>query len=482
MFSSLRSRLWISYVFLTLAALVIMLFGLVVALQRNSLLYRSTVLKMRVAESAVTQRLENLPLPSGPLAGARVQAVLQTQANNRQLRISILNADGSVALDEGVGSTNPLPVPKLPFATTDADPNQALLIKDAQNVEWLYILHALDDQHYLMISTPRPTLPLRQILGADILVPFLQAGLVALALSVLLSLALGQWISNPLQRMAASARRMAEGQYDAIQPSGPRETHQLAEALNEMARRVEVSQGSQREFIANVSHELKTPLTSIQGFAQAILDGAAQTPEALHQAANVIFTEAGRMHRLVMDLLILARLEAGTADLQRAPVDLGLLLKNVVEKFRLQAEQSQIRLDLELAPLSQIIGDGDRLSQVFTNLVDNALKFTPAGGRVVVAAALADGMAVVRVKDNGAGIAPEDQKRIFERFYQVDKSRKGGSRRGVGLGLSIAVQIVQSHGGQIAVQSAPGQGSVFSVSLPVVRPDDQTLSMRRPAL
>jgi signal transduction histidine kinase len=225
---------------------------------------------------------------------------------------------------------------------------------------------------------------------------------------------------------------------------------------------------------------LKTPLTSIQGFAQAILDGAAQTPEALQQAASVIFNEAGRMHRLVMDLLVLARLEGGTADLQKAPVDLGLLLNNIIDKFKLQAEQANVRFNLQLGPLPTITGDGDRLSQVFTNLVDNAIKYSPAGGQVTIFAALAGADVLIQVRDSGTGISPEDQKRIFERFYQVDKSRRGGSGRGVGLGLAIAHQIVTAHHGRIWVDSAPGQGSTFSVSLPVMQGEEKPVSLWRP--
>ena len=479
MFSSLRSRLWISYTFLTLVALLIVAAGLVWALQRSPLLYRATILKLRVAESVVTTRLEELPFPNGPLVGARIDTMLRNQADSRQLRISLLGSDAAVLADFGVGTTNPLQAPAFPFVTTDNDPTQALLIRDSKGAEWFYTLHQVDQQHYLMISTPRPSLPLAQILRDDILRPFFQAALAALVLGLLLSLFFGQWISTPLKHMADAARQMAEGKYAPIKPSGPSETRQLAETLNEMAHRVDVSQQSQRDFIANISHELKTPLTSIQGFSQAILDGAALTPDALQQAAGVIFNEAGRMHRLVMDLLVLARLEGGTADLQKSPVDLGLLLNNVVDKFKLQAEGAKVRLFLDLGPLSPIIGDGDRLSQVFTNLVDNALKFTPEGGQVAVAAAEMDGSILVKVKDSGIGISPEDQKRIFERFYQVDKSRRGGSRRGVGLGLAIASQIVTAHGGRIWVDSSAGAGSTFSVSLPVARPDDKTISIRR---
>jgi signal transduction histidine kinase len=435
---------------------------------------------LRVAESVVTTRLEMLPFPNGPQAGARIETMINNQADSRQLRISILSDTGAVLVDGGVGITNPLPVPVRPFITTDADPNNALLIQDSTKTEWFYILHKIDDHHYLMISTPRPSLPLAQILRDDILRPFFEAALVALLLGLLLSLLMGQWISRPLHHMAEGARKMADGTYDPIQPSGPNETRQLAESLNEMANKVQTSQKSQRDFIANISHELKTPLTSIQGFAQAILDGAAQTPEALQQAASVIFNEAGRMHRLVMDLLVLARLEGGTADLQKAPVDLGLLLNNIIDKFKLQAEQANVRFNLQLGPLPTITGDGDRLSQVFTNLVDNAIKYSPAGGQVTIFAALAGADVLIQVRDSGTGISPEDQKRIFERFYQVDKSRRGGSGRGVGLGLAIAHQIVTAHHGRIWVDSAPGQGSTFSVSLPVMQGEEKPVSLWRP--
>jgi len=260
---------------------------------------------------------------------------------------------------------------------------------------------------------------------------------------------------------------------------GPREVQQLGEALNEMAHKVQTSQQSQREFLANVSHEFKTPLTSIQGFSQAILDGAVQTPDALKQAAGVIFQESSRMFRLVMDLLSLARLEAGTADLQRTPLDLTALLRSIVEKFSIQAQKGKVILTADLAPNLAIIGDGDRLAQVFTNLVDNALKFTPENGQVTVRASQQDGSVIASVIDTGIGIDPKDQPRIFERFYQVDKSRKGGVGRGVGLGLAIAAQIIAAHGGRIWLNSQPGLGTTFSISIPLAQVVHQTTNIHQ---
>jgi signal transduction histidine kinase len=475
MVSSLRTRLWLSYAVLILVALSVVAVGLVIALQRNPLLYRQTVTRIYLAGSAISFRLVELP----KITADRVDKILLREAEARSLRLAILNADGSVLLEAGQGSAAALPRLPLPLISTEDDPNQAKLFRDAAGIDWLYTLDALENGRYLLTTAPRPVLRPRDIFRDEVLGPFMQAALVALLLAAGLALFIGQWISNPLKRMAAAARKMGAGEHQVVPVEGPREVKQLGEALNEMSHQVQISQQSQREFVANVSHELKTPLTSIQGFAQAILDGTVQDPAALQQAAGVIYNESNRMHRLVLDLLSLARLEAGTADLQRTPLDLTDLLKSIVHKFSLQAQHVQVSVNTDLAASLPIVGDADRLTQVFTNLLDNALKFTPAGGQVSIRAAQENGSAVVSVADTGAGIALEDQPRIFERFYQVDKSRKGGTGRGVGLGLPIAAQIVAAHGGRISLESQPGHGSKFTIALPLARPDDPTFNLKR---
>lgn len=254
-----------------------------------------------------------------------------------------------------------------------------------------------------------------------------------------------------------------------------REVQELAIAFNEMVTQVQTSQQIQKEFLANVSHELKTPLTSIQGFAQAMLDGTVEDSESRDHAAKVIYEETDRLGRLVEDLLDLARLDAGQIEFDRHPVDLSILLQSIVDRMSLSAAEKSVQLERDLDGLAPMIGDGDRLAQVFTNLLDNAIKHTPEGGTVRLHGETEAGWISIHVDDSGRGIPNEDLSHIFERFYQVDKARRGGKGRGVGLGLAISRQIVEAHGGRLVAQSAIGKGSRFTVQMPIVQPFDETL-------
>jgi signal transduction histidine kinase len=201
------------------------------------------------------------------------------------------------------------------------------------------------------------------------------------------------------------------------------------------------------------------------------------------------------MYRMVLDLLELARLDSGIVGFERAPLRVDELLAGIVESFTPQAMQKQIRLDLDCEnDLPIIVGDADRLVQVFSNLVDNALNFTPTGGEVLLEAQRLDGWLQVEVSDTGPGIPDEDLERIFERFYRTDKSRRGRKGRGVGLGLAISREIVLAHGGTIAAYnrdalplgggevSSEGLskgGSVFVVKIPLARSEDTAAAVRR---
>jgi signal transduction histidine kinase len=278
--------------------------------------------------------------------------------------------------------------------------------------------------------------------------------------------------SYKLERLLLCFPSVAAGEFkrDLI-ANGPREVESLARAFNEMIHQVQSSQKSQRDFVANVSHELRTPLTSIQGFAQAILDGTADDVTTQQHAAQVIYAESHRLQRLVEELLDLARIDAGQIEFIRERVDLNAIVANVVERLGLTADEANVEIELILPVLPAMKGDGDRLAQVFTNLVDNAIKHSPDGGRVRILGESTQGWITIHVEDNGSGIPPDELSRIFERFYQMDKAR---TSQGVGLGLPISHEIIRSHHGEIQAHSELGRGSRFSVRLPLTRPDDST--------
>jgi signal transduction histidine kinase len=463
MFTSLRARLWLTYVLLVGVALGIVGIGILIYLLRNPILDRRTLLRLEVIADTILQRSDI----NTPGALINLQAVSRRASEVFGGRFLILASDGTLVLDSQADVQ-----PTLTSLGRIINNPATRIILDISGQPWLIVVRPINQAYYLIVAALRPTrasLALKTM-SDDLLGPFIRASLVAMLLALILAYGVARWVAGPLQRVAGAARSVAEGEYCHLHLEGPQEVKVLGKAFNEMIDRVQTSRDSQRDFVANVSHELKTPLTSIQGFAQAMLDGAIDSPQSSRRAAQVIFDEAGRMYRLVLDLLDLARFDAGTIDLQRQPVNLVDLLRYVVEKFTIQAQQQQVELSFEQSNpangLPIFIGDGDRLVQVFTNLVDNALKHTPAGGKITVQTRLAHPHIEISVTDTGVGIPPEELARIFDRFYQVDKSRPGGQGRGVGLGLAIAREIVHTHGGMLTAQSKPAQGSVFVVKLP----------------
>lgn len=223
-----------------------------------------------------------------------------------------------------------------------------------------------------------------------------------------------------------------------------------------------------QDFVANVSHEFRTPLTAIQGFAETLLSGALDDPANRRRFVEIIREHASRLARLTEDLLKLARIEAGQWKLDFRPVSVPRLIESCVETAQLKAVPRQLGLHIQVPEkLPPVRGDANSLQEVLQNLLDNALQYTPAGGQIDVSALCSNGHVVVTVADTGIGIPQAEQERIFERFYRVDaaRSREAG---GTGLGLSIARHIMDAHGGRLWVESAVGEGSRFHFSIPVV--------------
>nr|WP_154118848.1 ATP-binding protein [Paenibacillus monticola] len=227
------------------------------------------------------------------------------------------------------------------------------------------------------------------------------------------------------------------------------------------------------DFVANVSHEIRTPLSMMQGYSEALLDGMASSPEESSELVQVIHDESLRMGRLVKDLLDLARMEAGHTDMMKNQLDMNELLERVYRKFSVRAKEREI--DLQFNKHSDVLqlkaADEDKLEQVLTNLLDNAFRHTPAGKKIIILAdsSVSEGRRFVEIniRDEGVGISPEDLPYIFERFYKADKARVRGETVGTGLGLAIVKNIVESHHGYISASSKLGEGTTFTLRLPV---------------
>ncbi len=223
-----------------------------------------------------------------------------------------------------------------------------------------------------------------------------------------------------------------------------------------------------RDFVANASHEIRTPLQMIQGYSEALLDGMASSKEESDELVQVIYEESLRMSRLVQDLLDLSRMEAGHMDMSFGEMKLNELVERMDRKFSVRAKERDLKLEAGCQPTPLLIeADTDRLEQVFTNLLDNAFRHTPAGGQVTVQAVLKDEQVKVTFTDTGAGIPQDDLPHIFERFYKADKARVRGESGGTGLGLAIVRNIVEAHHGTIHADSEVGKGTTFTLLLPI---------------
>ncbi len=304
----------------------------------------------------------------------------------------------------------------------------------------------------------------------DMLGSFALAGLVALVISLVAGLLLARSLSRPLVRLTQASEAIAKGDYShTVPPEGGYELARLAESFNYMSDEIEEYQRMQRELIGNVSHELKTPLTTIRGFSQAMLDGALRRPEDFASSAEIIHGETERMIRLVNSLLDLSRLESGQVQMARDELDLVEILDKAVTGFGPRAQAAEIKLVGQFDPVPLILGDADRLRQVFNNLIDNALKYTLPGGQITVSCRSNGRSVVASVADSGVGIPEADLGHIFERFYQTNKARSR-EVEGIGLGLAITREIILAHKGKIEAQSKVGQGTCFMVMLPALPP------------
>ena len=265
------------------------------------------------------------------------------------------------------------------------------------------------------------------------------------------------------------ARRLASGFKAVLAESGAtaEELRKTVEQLQRERAEIERVERVRKDFVINVSHELRTPLASIQGYAETLMDGALEDPEYNMRFLGIIRHNAERLARITQDLLTLSRVEQKRQKFDFEPFSVNGLLKQALEQMRPMADKREIRLELEPASADAAVWcDSEAVSQILSNLLDNALKYTPVGGSITVGGVPAGRFVEIYVRDTGIGIPAEELPRLFERFYRVDKARSR-EMGGTGLGLSIVKHLVAAHNGVTRVDSRAGEGSTFFFTLPV---------------
>jgi signal transduction histidine kinase len=283
----------------------------------------------------------------------------------------------------------------------------------------------------------------------------LATGAAAIVTALALAIALGSRIARPLRQIGAAARRVAEGDYEARIPrEGPEEIVSLSDSFNQMAAALEEQERMRRQFIANAAHELRTPLTNLQGYLEGLRDGVIEPDRATFES---LWDEADRLVRLSRSLDTLAAGDAASGTTTGTmELDLAAVIRSAVELTRAGALAGGLTLDVDLPETLPARGDPDQLAQVIGNLLQNAVRYTPQGGRIGVRGERRSGDILVSVVNSGEGIPAADLPHVFERFYRVEKSRDR-ARGGAGIGLAIVRQLVESAGGTVGAESGDGQ-------------------------
>lgn len=299
----------------------------------------------------------------------------------------------------------------------------------------------------------------------------LAATLAAVFAAGVASFLVARRVVAPVQAITLASQRIAEGKFEervpiTAQPGQEDELGTLALSFNRMASQLEQTEAMRRQLIGNVSHELRTPLTIIKGSMEGLMDGVLPADETTFQQVH---READRLQRLVNDLQELSRVEAQAYELHLRPVKLDDFIERLVARLKTEFDEKGVFLKAEYPPnLPMISADEDRLTQVMTNLLGNALQYTSSGGRVEIVVKQKENEIQMAVRDTGTGISAEHLPHLFDRFYRVDKSRSraGG---GSGIGLTIAKHLIEAHGGRIWAESeGVGKGSQFSFTLPLM--------------
>jgi signal transduction histidine kinase len=448
------NRLWVRlslYFGLLVLAGVLVTVGLARALVSDRVSAWVVPAQLR-ATGGVVETLADYYREHGSWAGAEgllrgVQAA--TPFWSSRLNVTLVDSTGQPVFRTGPGGMSGPPWAEHPYARIPIE-------LDGQTVGELQVRMGMGSPR------SRPVADLPEQLSRLLLLLALGGGVVGITLSILASRSL----TAPLSRLAAAAHEIGARNFSRrVEPAGTDEVREVARAFNEMADHLEQAERLRRNLVADVAHELRTPLSVLQGNLRAMLDDIYSLDK---EEIGRLYMQTRLLGRLVDDLHDLAQAEAGQLSLNYQTIDLAQLVRDTAGSHQPVAEESGITLQTDIDPdLPALSADEGRITQVLHNLIANALRHTLSGGTIVIRATATDGEVLLTVQDSGDGIAPEHLPHIFDRFYRTDGSRARTSG-GAGLGLAIVRAIVLAHGGSIDVVSeGVGQGSTFTVRLPV---------------
>lgn len=461
---SFRTRLFLSYFLVVVLCLGVSAISVSVLLQH----YRDQIVLTRLDDMTrpISNQIKELLRGQTTLAQAWVN--IQQLAADNNTYILFVDDKGNLLREASPGSSSqPINVPEgLPHGISQPTHGIFTTVSGQEYVYSAYPLARGTDPliprpQTIILSQPRSNLA---FVVSGLINPFFWSGIIALVISLIMAFFLARSVSRPIQALSKVAGSIAHGHYDEkVTPTGPAEIRALAADFNQMAEKMKESQQQLRHFVADVSHQLRSPLTSIQGFAQAMLDGTASDEETRQKAARIIEDESKRMIRQVNEILEFSRMQSGQVKMAKEPVDIRELLTHCQEIFELRLEEKKITLKNEMEASGVVTGDADHLEDVFNNLLDNAIKNTPQYGEIRIITRPGENHSLnIIIADSGPGIPPEQIPYVFDRFQQ-----SSGLRSGFGLGLAIAREIVFNHGGRITVASNPGEGTQFTVTLPL---------------
>lgn len=477
---SLANQLLSTYLLVTAFALAIVTFWAMFTIKSESMSTQRNALEVGAMHLGL-EIDKDLSLDSAQ-ATHRIQAAVDRHASRLHVSITVVNRSGHVLAESSsldpaaslhnVAGSNISNQPEISEALA------GIVAFDQRNAgkkkaEWLFFA-------YPVKSAPGETLGvirlgveltrLKERLNSD-LIFFLQIIVATLVITAFISIWLARRVTQPIKHMSAQSEYIANsGDITAFVPSTRTdEVGELVASFNKMIARLRQEEKLKQDFIANASHELKTPTMAIGSVVEALQAGAAEDPELRHKFLRSLENLVDRQASLLRDLLDVAQLDANTQVRWSEAVNLSDTVQEAIEQVRSQAERKKVILSVEGSTEGfTIVGNGMQLQRAIINLLTNAVNYTPSGGRVtVLVSPQENSMIELRISDTGTGIDPKDLPHIFDRFYRADKARSRSGAGGTGLGLAITREIINRHHGSIAAESTPGQGATFIVCLPV---------------